>query len=132
MLYLEPCPWIRATGPHTGDAEHLLVLQGPEGCHFTCATHHCTMRVEIVRQCTTPLGGINVLGAHLSVQELTICSMEELPGLWDFLGSGDQLQQEGLWTLGGQHGGSPWAMGLQVTCYLLWREWSCQLGQSFC
>ena len=81
-----------------------------------------------------------VLGAHILVQELaltfwskSIFSMERLPGI--ILGPWYHLLQgglPGLWALGVQRGGSPWSMGLQVTHYLLWREWSCQLGQSFC
>ena len=82
----------------------------------------------------------NVLGAHILVQELaltswskSIFSMERLPGI--ILGPWYHLLQgglPGLWALGVQRGGSPWSMGLQVTQYLLWKEWSCQLGQSFC
>ena len=84
-------------------------------------------------QCTTSLGLSNVLGAHILVQELalsswswSICSMEGLPEI--FLGPWNHLLQGGPWG----SGGAVWRMSLdQVTRYLSWREWSCQLGQSF-
>ena len=57
--------------------------------------------------------------------------MEGLPGLWDFLGGGDHLQQEGLWAVGGSMEEVP-GLGLQVIFDLLMRELTCQLGQSFC
>ena len=69
MLFLEPCPWIRATGPHTGDAEHLLVLQGPEGCHIHL--YHTPLYNEGGdRQCTTPSGGINVPHMFVGLEDL--------------------------------------------------------------
>ena len=89
-------------------------------CHPSFAATYCTVRVGEVRQCTTPLGSSNVLGAHLFVQQIalifwsmTFCSREGLPGPLGQSAAGrpSWALGSGLW---GQHGGSSWAMGREA------------------